>query len=179
MNDVEHARRQARLGEQSPSASPTEGTFSDGFSTKVLPQVIATGNIHSGTIDGKLNGVIPTHTPTGCRLVSQSTLGARFSKRLAHQQAGNAAGEFDHLDAALHLGAGFGECFAVFARHQRGQLLEMAHAAIAGSETSPEPARPRAFRSRPVRRRPPRARPGRLRPRCPEARVLARAPSKD
>src|SRR5260370_7672345 len=40
------------------------GTLSDGFKTKVLPQAIAMGNIHSGTIKGKLNGVIPTHTPT-------------------------------------------------------------------------------------------------------------------
>ena len=56
------------------------GTFSDGFSTNVFPHVIATGNIHSGTIAGKLNGVIPTQTPTGCRLVSLSTFVAMFSK---------------------------------------------------------------------------------------------------
>jgi hypothetical protein len=31
----------------------------------VLPQAIATGNIHIGTIAGKLNGVIPAQTPTG------------------------------------------------------------------------------------------------------------------
>ena len=30
---------------------------------------MATGNIHSGTIAGKLKGVIPAHTPTGCRSV--------------------------------------------------------------------------------------------------------------
>src|SRR4051812_22778272 len=52
----------------SPSFIAESGTFSDGFSTNVLPQVIATGNIQSGTIDGKLNGVMPTQTPTGCRL---------------------------------------------------------------------------------------------------------------
>src|SRR3954469_20300327 len=50
-----------------------EGTFSEGLSTNVLPQAIATGNIHSGTITGKLNGVIPTHTPTGWRTVWVST----------------------------------------------------------------------------------------------------------
>ena len=33
------------------------GTFSLGLSTKVLPHASATGNIHSGTIAGKLNGV--------------------------------------------------------------------------------------------------------------------------
>src|SRR4051794_23826279 len=63
----------------SPNFIADNGTFSDGLRTNVLPQVIATGNIHSGTIDGKLNGVMPTQTPTGWRLVSQSTLGARFS----------------------------------------------------------------------------------------------------
>src|SRR5665213_2794465 len=44
-----------------------EGSRSDGFSTKVLPQAIATGNIHIGTITGKLNGVIPAQTPSGWR----------------------------------------------------------------------------------------------------------------
>ena len=43
-----------------------EGTFSEGLRMKVLPQAMATGNIHSGTITGKLNGVMPAHTPTGC-----------------------------------------------------------------------------------------------------------------
>ena len=50
-----------------------EGTFSEGLSTKVLPQAMATGNIHSGTITGKLNGVMPAHTPTGCSSEWQST----------------------------------------------------------------------------------------------------------
>ena len=33
--------------------------------TYVLPAVMATGNIHSGIIAGKLNGVMPAHTPSG------------------------------------------------------------------------------------------------------------------
>ena len=45
--------------------NPHEGTFSDSFSTNVLPQAIATGNIHIGTIAGKLNGTIPAQTPSG------------------------------------------------------------------------------------------------------------------
>src|ERR1700739_2301871 len=49
------------------------GTLSDGFRTKVLPQAMARGNIHSGTMMGKLNGVIPTHTPTGYRVDQLST----------------------------------------------------------------------------------------------------------
>ena len=45
----------------------TPGSRSLGLSTKVLPQAIATGCIHIGTMIGKLNGVIPAMTPTGWR----------------------------------------------------------------------------------------------------------------
>ena len=41
------------------------GTFSDGLRTKVFPHTMAIGYIHMGTMAGKLNGVIPTHTPSG------------------------------------------------------------------------------------------------------------------
>jgi hypothetical protein len=63
------------------SAMRTEadGTFSEGLSTKVLPQAIAIGNIHKGTITGKLNGVMPAHTPTGWRTVCVSTCVPTFS----------------------------------------------------------------------------------------------------
>src|SRR6266702_3126308 len=60
------------------SRSDADGSRSDGFSTNVLPQASATGNIHIGTITGKLNGVIPTQTPTAWRTVSQSTFDAMF-----------------------------------------------------------------------------------------------------
>src|SRR6185312_4285725 len=49
------------------------GTLSEGLSTKVLPQAIAIGNIHMGTMKGKLNGVMPTHTPIGLRVDQPST----------------------------------------------------------------------------------------------------------
>src|ERR1043165_7963937 len=57
------------------SASSIEqlGSFSDGLSTNVLPHAIATGNIHIGTMTGKLNGVMPAHTPTGWRTDQLST----------------------------------------------------------------------------------------------------------
>ena len=38
-----------------------------------LPHAMATGHIHSGTIAGKLNGVMPTVTPTLWRIVVTST----------------------------------------------------------------------------------------------------------
>ncbi len=69
---------------KTPSGSPAsfsnsairtlaDGSFSDGFSTNVFPHARAIGNIQSGTITGKLNGVIPAHTPRGCRRECAST----------------------------------------------------------------------------------------------------------
>ena len=55
------------------------GSFSDGLSTNVLPHAMATGYIHMGTIDGKLNGVMPAHTPTGWRADQLSTAVPTFS----------------------------------------------------------------------------------------------------
>ena len=49
------------------------GSRSDGFRMNALPQASATGNIHIGTIAGKLNGVMPAHTPTGWRSEKLST----------------------------------------------------------------------------------------------------------
>ena len=43
---------------------------------KVLPQAMANGHIHIGTMAGKLNGAMPAHTPIGCRMVLQSMPGA-------------------------------------------------------------------------------------------------------
>ena len=56
----------------SASLSGQDGSFSEGFRTKVFPQAMAIGNIHIGTIAGKLNGVIPAHTPRGWRTVQAS-----------------------------------------------------------------------------------------------------------
>src|SRR5688572_1550928 len=76
---------------KTPSGSPAsfsnsaiitagDGSFSDGLRMNVLPQPSATGNIHSGTMTGKLNGVMPAQTPTGWRSVWQSTPGPTFSE---------------------------------------------------------------------------------------------------
>ena len=50
------------------SSSEADGSFSDGLSTNVLPHAMASGNIHIGTMAGKLNGVIPATTPSGWRI---------------------------------------------------------------------------------------------------------------
>ena len=57
-----------------------DGSFSDGFKMKVFPQAIAIGNIHIGTIAGKLKGVIPATTPKGCLIDQLSTLVPTFSE---------------------------------------------------------------------------------------------------
>ena len=53
--------------QRSKSTIGALGSFSEGLRTKVLPQAIAIGNIHIGTMAGKLNGVMPAQTPTGWR----------------------------------------------------------------------------------------------------------------
>ena len=50
------------------------GSVGLGLRIKVLPLAIAIGNIHIGTITGKLKGVIPATTPRGCLIVQLSML---------------------------------------------------------------------------------------------------------
>ena len=68
LQHVEHAVRQSGLGQQLGEPDEADGSFSVGLSTKVLPQAIAIGNIHIGTMAGKLNGLIMPTTPSGCRI---------------------------------------------------------------------------------------------------------------
>ena len=79
--------------------SDAEGSRSLGLSTKVLPQAIATGNIHIGTIAGKLNGVMPTHDAE--RLPERVQVDARrdLGGEVALEQLRDAAGELDDLAA--------------------------------------------------------------------------------
>ena len=51
----------------SASSRLAEGSRSEGLRMKVLPVASAMGIIHSGTITGKLKGVMPAHTPSGWR----------------------------------------------------------------------------------------------------------------
>jgi len=43
-----------------------DGSSSLGFMRQVLPVTTASGNIHSGIMAGKLKGVMPATTPSGC-----------------------------------------------------------------------------------------------------------------
>ena len=46
-----------------------EGSFSLGLRMKALPHAIALAHIHSGTMAGKLKGVMPATTPRGWRML--------------------------------------------------------------------------------------------------------------
>ena len=56
-----------------------DGSLSEGFKIKQFPQTRATGNIHIGTIPGKLKGVIPATTPNDCLTLKLSTSVPTFS----------------------------------------------------------------------------------------------------
>ena len=57
-----------------------DGSFSEGFNINEFPHAIAIGYIHIGTIAGKLNGVMPAHTPNGCLIDQESILVPTFSE---------------------------------------------------------------------------------------------------
>ncbi len=54
----------------------------------MFPQAIATGNIHIGTMAGKLNGVIPATTPSGWRIEYASTPVDTFSENAPLSRCG-------------------------------------------------------------------------------------------
>ena len=69
VHDGEHAVGQAGLASTArPGTATADGSFSLGLSTNALPHAIALAHIHSGTIAGKLNGVMPATTPSGWRI---------------------------------------------------------------------------------------------------------------
>jgi hypothetical protein len=56
---------------------------------------------------------------------------------------GDAAGKFDHLDAAPHVAAGLVERLAVFPRHEPGEFVEMLLEQVAVAEEDRRPLRRR------------------------------------
>ena len=116
VDDVEHPVGQAGLGKISARSTEAPGSRSDGLRMTALPQAMAFGSIQSGTMHGKLNGVMQATTPTGCRSERTSTPVGDLRRELALQQLRDAAGELDALEAALHLARGVGERLAVLRR---------------------------------------------------------------
>ena len=184
VDDVEDAVRQTGLGDSSATKFDAEGSRSVGLSTNVLPQAIATGCIHIGTITGKLNGVIPAQTPSGWRKRVDVDAGRDLVGVLALEQLRDAAGELDDLQAALHLARASSTTLpcseAMIAASSLGcafdQLAEGEHHLGARRSDDCRPLPNAAGRLRPRRRRR-RARRARPRPAAPRSRGPRRAPS--
>ena len=69
VHDAENAGAAVRLRPAARAENmAADGSFSDGLRMKALPQAMASGYIHIGTIAGKLNGVMPATTPSGWRM---------------------------------------------------------------------------------------------------------------
>ena len=97
---------------------------------------MAIGNIHIGTMAGKLNGVIPATTPSGCRIEYASTPGGDVLREPALEQVRDPAGELDHLEPAGDLARRVGGHLAVLGADQRGQLGLPRRGAARGTRTS-------------------------------------------
>ena len=63
----------------SAKAIGTDGSLSDGLRINALPATIAGQNFHIGIMAGKLNGVMPATTPSGCRIEYISIPGPALS----------------------------------------------------------------------------------------------------
>ena len=131
-----------------------DGSRSDGFKMNVLPHASATGNIHIGTITGKLKGVMPATTPSGWRMRPRIDAARDLVGEFAFQQMRNADREFDHFDAARDFTLCIAERFTVFAREHRCEFVGVF---LAQLQVLEQHARPRQRR---------RVRPGRERGQC-------------
>ena len=66
---------------------------------------------------------MPAQTPMGWRMVLQSMPRGDVVQRIAHHQAGHAAGHFHHLDGAAHFHLGVVGGLAVLAREDGGHFV--------------------------------------------------------
>jgi hypothetical protein len=123
LHDVERAGRQPAWRSRSASSSETDGSFSLGLSTKVLPQTSALQNIHIGTMAGKLNGVMPATDAERLADGVHVDAGRRALAVAALEQVRGAGGELDVLQAAGQLALGVGRRLAVLGADQRRDLL--------------------------------------------------------
>ena len=101
----------------------------------MLPQAMATGYIHIGTMAGKLNGRDAGDDAERLAVGPAVDLGADIAAVLALEQMRNAAGEIDDVDAAGKFAERVGVRLAVLLRDRAGdrvgvtiqQLLEAEH----------------------------------------------------
>jgi hypothetical protein len=109
------------------------GFRSEGFSTWVLPQARAAGNIHRGTMAGKLKGVMPATTPSGWRIEKLSTPVPTCSVNFVLEKSWDACGKSDDLKAEGGFASGVGEDLAMFPIDD-GNFVEAAFEDISGEE---------------------------------------------
>ena len=81
----------------------------------VFPHASEIGNIHSGTIDGKLNGVIPTATPSGSAPRAGKYYGHSSQNQLVGLTVAPPAETVSSLTLGFRLNCGSG-------RHRSGTL---------------------------------------------------------
>ena len=147
---------------KTPSGSPAslssraisidaDGSFSLGLSTKVLPHASATGNIHSGTIAGKVERRDAGDDAERLAHRIAVDAGADLLGVFALQQLRNAGRELDHLEAALHLALRVRQHLPVLAGDDGGQLGLIALEQLAESVEDASPAQRR--RGRPCGKR--------------------------
>ena len=117
----------------------TEGSRSEGFSTKAFPQAMDTGYIQSGTMAGKLNGVMPATTPTGWRTAKLSMPAATPSEYSPFRSCGIPQANSHHLDTARELALGVRKRLAVFGRQHCGKLVRVAVEKVAELEHDRSP----------------------------------------
>ena len=160
VHDVERAVRQARPRRASSAiSSDADGSFSLGLRMNAFPHASASGNIHIGTIAGKLNGVMPTAHAERLAQRVRVDAGADRLGRLALEQVRGAAGELDDLEAALDLAARVVDRLAVLGGDHAREL-----AGVGGEQLAEREQHVRAA-GRATARSTPRSRPSRPRPR--------------
>ncbi len=92
---------------------------------KALPQAMAGANFHIGIIAGKVERRDAGDDAERLAHRIEVDAGTGAFGVFALQQMRNAAGEFDHLEAALDVALGVGERLAVLGREQLGERLHL------------------------------------------------------
>ncbi len=152
VHDGEDARRDSRPRPSArPAGSAESGTFSDGLRMKALPTVSAMGNIHSGTMAGKVERRDAGDDAERLAAVLAGDA-ARDLERAARVEVRQAERELDHLEPALNSGARLVGGLARFGGDGVGQVVERRRDAARGSARAAAPVRAAASRPRPARR---------------------------
>ena len=105
VDDVERARRQARLVQQFREADRRRRIALGRLQHKGVAAGERHGNIHIGTMTGKLNGVMPTHDAQRLAQAEHVDAGADVVAEFPLQEVRRAAGELDDFESAGHFAA--------------------------------------------------------------------------